>query len=99
MALELRAALQGALASDYLIADELPRGGMSRVFLATERALSGASCRLFLHGIRFLYLQVLGGSAFDVAIPIPKKAQRIPELLTRAEVGRILAASANPSTA
>jgi integrase len=51
---------------------------------------------LFLHGIRFLYLQVLDWPAFDVDIPIPKKAQRIPELLTRAEVGRILAACANP---
>ena len=65
-------------------------------YLATERSLSGATCRLFLNGIRFLYLQVLGWSSFDVDIPIPKKAQRIPELLTRAEVGRILAACANP---
>ena len=40
MAVELREALQGALDSDYLIAEELPRGGMSRVFLATERALN-----------------------------------------------------------
>ncbi len=65
-------------------------------YLATERSLSGASCRLFLHGIRFLYLQVLDWPAFAVDIPIPKKAQRIPELLTRAEVGRILTACANP---
>jgi site-specific recombinase XerD len=64
--------------------------------LATERSLSGASCRLFLHGIRFLYLQVLDWQSFDVEIPIPKKAQRIPELLTRAEVGRILTACTNP---
>lgn len=66
------------------------------VYLATERQLSGASCRLFLNGIRFLYLQVLAWPAFDVAIPIPKQAQRIPELLTRAEVARILAACTNP---
>lgn len=65
-------------------------------YLATERSLSGASCRLFLHGIRFLYRQVLDWPGFDVDIPIPKKAQRIPELLTRAEVGRILTACTNP---
>jgi len=65
-------------------------------YLATERSLSGASCRVFLHGIRFLYLQVLDWPAFAVDIPIPKKAQRIPELLTRAEVGRILSACTNP---
>jgi site-specific recombinase XerD len=78
--------------------DELGIADIRRYFeyLATERALSGASCRLFLNGIRFLYRQVLNWSAFDVSIPIPKKAQRIPELLNRAEVGRILTACANP---
>lgn len=65
-------------------------------YLATERSLSGATCRLLLSGIHFLYLQVLGWSSFDVAIPIPKKAQRIPELLTRTEVRRLLTACANP---
>ena len=78
--------------------DQLGLDDLRRYFeyLATERGLSGASCRLFLHGIRFLYLQVLDWPAFDVDIPIPKKAQRIPELLTRAEVGRIVTSCANP---
>lgn len=78
--------------------DQLGIDDLRRYFeyLATERGLSGASCRLFLHGIRFLYLQVLAWPAFDVDIPIPKKAQRIPELLTRAEVGRILEACTHP---
>ncbi len=40
MASDLRAALQDALGADYLIDEELPRGGMSRVFLATECALN-----------------------------------------------------------
>jgi site-specific recombinase XerD len=66
------------------------------LYLATERDLSGASCRLYLNAIRFLYLQVLGWAAFDVPFQVPKKAQRIPELLTRREVGRILSACANP---
>jgi site-specific recombinase XerD len=80
--------------------DELGIEDLRRYFeyLATERSLSGASCRLFLNGLRFLYLQVLEWPTFDVDIPIPKKAQRIPEQLTRAEVGRILSACANPST-
>ena len=39
MAGDLRASLQEALAADYVLEDELPRGGMSRVFLAVERAL------------------------------------------------------------
>lgn len=64
-------------------------------YLALERQLSGASCRLYLHGVRFFYLHVLKRPSFDVPIVIPKRAQRIPELLTRAEVGRILAACRN----
>jgi integrase/recombinase XerD len=64
--------------------------------LAQERGLSGASCRLYLHGIRFLYLQVLKWPSFDVSLVVPKRAQRVPELLTRTEVQRILEACANP---
>lgn len=64
-------------------------------YLAIERELSAASCRLALNGIRFLYLNVLERSAFDVPIPVPKRPQRIPELLSRAEVARILAACGN----
>jgi len=40
MAVDLRASLQEALAADYVLEDELPRGGMSRVFLAVERGLN-----------------------------------------------------------
>ncbi len=64
--------------------------------LAIERGLSGSTCRLYLHAARFLYLQVLQWPSFDVPMTVPKKAQRIPELLTRSEVGRILSACANP---
>lgn len=66
------------------------------LYLVKERNLSGASCRLYLNAIRFLYLQVLDWPSFDVSIHVPKRAQRIPELLTRREVARILSACANP---
>jgi integrase len=66
------------------------------LYLVKERGLSGASCRLYLNGIRFLYLQVLNWSSFDIQLQVPKAAQRIPELLTRAEVGQILSACRNP---
>lgn len=65
------------------------------LYLVKERGLSGASCRLYLNGIRFLYLQVLNWDAFKVELHAPKAAQRIPELLTRAEVGQILSAGKN----
>ena len=58
-------------------------------YLACERGLSGASCRLYLSGIRFLYLRVLRWKSFDVAIPMLRRAQRTPELLTRRQVAVI----------
>lgn len=65
------------------------------VYLATQRGLSGASSRLYLNGVRFFYLQVLHWTRFDVPLAMPKKAQRIPELLTREEVARLLGSPPN----
>jgi len=45
--------------------------------------------------VRFLYVQVLERSSFEVAVTVPKRPQRIPELLTRAEVARIVAGCMN----
>jgi len=64
--------------------------------LAVDRALSGSTCRQHFHAVRFFYQHVLGLSAFDITLALPKCAQRIPELLTRAEVAAILAATHNP---
>ncbi|MCG6658023.1 site-specific integrase, partial [Halomonas campisalis] len=64
--------------------------------LVQERGLSAASCRVYLYGVRFLYLQVLHWPSVDVSPVVPKKPQRIPELLTRDEVRRILTACHNP---
>jgi site-specific recombinase XerD len=60
------------------------------VYLVQQRGLCGSSCRLHLNGIRFLYLQVLHWRQFDIPIVLPKKAQKIPELLTRQEVKQII---------
>ena len=65
------------------------------LYLAKERNLSAASCRLYLNAIRFFYLYVLKRDSFSITLVVPKRPQRIPELLTRAEVGRILSACCN----
>ncbi len=65
------------------------------VYLVQERGLSGATCRMYFNGMRFLYLQVLHWGEFDIPIIYPKKAQKIPELLTRAEVRQIIQACGN----
>lgn len=64
--------------------------------LVQKRQLSAATCRVYLNGLRFLYLQVLKWPAFDVQLVVPKRPQRIPELLTRSEVCQILGACKNP---
>jgi site-specific recombinase XerD len=65
------------------------------VYLVQQRNLSSASCRLYLNALRFFYLQVLHWRQFDIPVALPKRQRKIPELLTRAEVGRIVAASPN----
>ena len=62
--------------------------------LVKERHLAPASCRLSLNGIRFLFKEVLHRE-FEAKIQVPKRPQRIPELLTRKEVRAILACCFN----
>jgi integrase len=78
--------------------DTLNTDDLQRFFhhLVQERGLSAASCRVYLHGVRFLYLQVLHWPSVEVSPVVPKTPQRIPELLTRDEVRRILSACHNP---
>jgi integrase/recombinase XerD len=45
--------------------------------------------------VRFFYREVLEREDFDLSVPLPKRPQRIPELLTRSEVARILGACHN----
>jgi integrase/recombinase XerD len=72
--------------------DALSGADVQRYFeyLVTERKLAPASVRLAYQGIRFLYREVLGWPALDLEVALPKCPQRIPGLLTRAEVASIL---------
>ncbi len=51
------------------------------LYLVKERHLSSATCRLYLNALRFFYLHVLGRDSFGVRLEVPKREQRIPELL------------------
>ena len=64
--------------------------------LAVDRELSASSCRQQLHAARFFYEQVLDRRDMDLKVALPKQRQRLPELLTRAEVSRLLATCTNP---
>jgi site-specific recombinase XerD len=64
------------------------------LYLVKDRHLAPASCRLSLSGIGFLYKEVLHRE-FEAKIHVPKRPQRIPELLRRKEVAAILEACIN----
>jgi integrase/recombinase XerD len=72
--------------------DTLSAADLQRYFmhLVLERKLAPATVRLAYNGIRFLYLKVLDWPALELEVTLPKKPQKIPELLTRAEVARII---------
>ena len=77
---------------DSLSVDELQAYFL---YLVKERHLSPASCRLYLNALRFFYVHVLQWPAFELTLHVPRREQRIPELLTREEVARIVDATAN----
>lgn len=65
------------------------------LYLVKEKQLSPATCRLYLNAIRFFYLHVLGWREVDLELNTPKRQQRIPELLTRDDVARLLSVVEN----
>lgn len=50
---------------------------------------------MHLHGIRFLYKEVLGRDAFEISLQVPRRPERIPELLTRRDIRALLASVSN----
>jgi integrase/recombinase XerD len=90
-------AVRGLAKYTHRAPDTLERGDLQGYFeyLVVKRKLAPASVRLSYNGIRFLYREVLAWPALDLAVALPKRPQRIPGLLTRAEVAAILAACPN----
>ena len=66
------------------------------LYLVKERHLSGSSCVVMRSAIRFFYVNVLHWEELSLQrIEVPKRAQRIPELLSRQDVQRLLQACHN----
>ena len=55
--------------------------------------LAPATIRIHFNGLKFLYCNVLGKEQFLPGLKLPKKQQKIPELLSRGEVNAILEAT------
>ena len=55
--------------------------------------LAPATIRIHFNGLKFLYCNVLGNEQFLPGLKLPKKQQKIPDLLSRSEVSAILSRS------
>jgi len=58
--------------------------------LIQERKLAWSTCSQAAHAFRFLYHVTLGHSKSDFHVPAPRQPQRLPEILSREEVWRLL---------
>lgn len=65
-------------------------------YLILERKLSWSTCSQAAHAFRFLYHVTLGHPRTDFHVPAPKQPQKLPEILSREEVCRLLAAPPHP---
>lgn len=61
------------------------------VHLIRERKLSWSSCNVAVYGLRFFYHETLRRRKTTFHIPGPRKPSRLPEILSREEVARLLA--------
>ena len=63
-------------------------------YLITERKVAFSTCNQKLAGIRFFYRQVLGQEGFSLRVPA-KRSGRLPDPLSRSEIGKLLEATQN----
>lgn len=61
--------------------------------LIRERGLAWSSCNVAANGLKFLFHVTLNWREVDFCIPQAKRPQRLPEILSREEIERLLAAA------
>ena len=64
--------------------------------LIQERKLSWSTCSQAANAFRFLYHVTLGHPRTEFHVPLPKQPQKLPEILSREEVWRLLTAPSHP---
>ncbi|MBI3265033.1 MAG: site-specific integrase [Acidobacteria bacterium] len=64
--------------------------------LIQERKRSWSTCAQAAHAFRFLYHVTLGHPRTEFHVPAPKQPQKLPEILSREEVWRLLRACPQP---
>ena len=66
------------------------------LYLSDERKLAWSSCRIVASALRFFYGQVLEMEGVNLWIPPRKTESKLPEILSREEVERLLSTPTNP---
>lgn len=78
--------------------DKISEDGIRQYLLNCHQVKhwSYSSCRQFIHAARFFYDKVLLKPLSKARLPLPKKEEKIPELLSRSEVAKIIGHCFNP---
>ena len=66
------------------------------VHLIEERKLAWASCNVVAHGLKFFYRVTLKRPEAQFAIPTARQPQKLPQILAREEVARLIERTAHP---
>lgn len=64
--------------------------------MISTRHLAWSTCNISASAFRFLYHTTLGRDPVLFEVPAPKQAQRLPEILSREEVSRLVDSPPNP---
>jgi len=63
------------------------------LYVRDERRLATSTCNQIQCGLRFFYGVTLRREGVTLAVPLARQAQRLPEILSRGEVARLLGAA------
>ena len=66
------------------------------LYLSDVKGLKHSSCNTVVVGLRFLYQRVLGMRDVEWWLPLRKEPQKLPEVLSRTELGRLFDAVEHP---
>jgi len=66
------------------------------VQMVTKRKPSASTCNIAANAFKFLYHVTLGRDRVEFEVPAPKQPQRLPEILSREEVARLIETPPNP---
>jgi len=66
------------------------------LYLIQERKLAWSSCNIAVSGLRFFYQVTLKRPQAQFDIPRARQPQKLPQILSREEIARLIELTANP---